>query len=148
MQQKFPAVLLIISALFVSGIISASIVLKPTKTGSSEVGLIIIQAGDFLPSQYIPLAEVLQASLPFTTWVGIPEFTLNISNPIEFSSKYQEVLRKLMSAGMKTKSIYIVAHGLGGIVSQLYIASNPAEVKGLILLGRLYFRALRKIKYI
>jgi hypothetical protein len=137
MQQNIPAMLLIISAIFFSGTLSSSIVLKPTKTGSSEICLVIIQAGDFLPSQYIPLAEVLQSSLPYTTWVGIPEFTLNISNPLEFSSKYQEVLRKLMSAGMKTKSIYIVAHGLGGIISQLYIASNPSEVKGLILLGKL-----------
>jgi len=110
----------------VTASIGDDVILKPLKQGQPQVGMVFIQGFEIKPEQYIPLATAIQNASNYSLWVGIPDFTFDIPEPIEISEEVERIIKSLQMTGMNTTSIFFAAHSLGGIILQNYIHDNPS----------------------
>lgn len=127
--------------------LSSDIILPPPKTTSQpEAAVILIQAPQVLPSQYLPLAKALQASSGYPLWVGIPEFDHDIVLDYTIGSGIDRVLGQIMSN--KTIYLFFAAHSPAPSGSSLqdYLVKNVTltqKTSGLIMLGSFLKRSYR-----
>ena len=78
-----------------SMVFSDDVILKPVKTGPQDVALVVIQGAYIKPDQYKPLAAAIQAASEFTLWIGIPEFPMDLAEPLVLSSAISRVLKSM-----------------------------------------------------
>jgi hypothetical protein len=137
--------LLLLTSAILSVAISAEVFLKPTSTSGQDICLIFIQGAQISPEQYVPVTKEIQSALSpeFNVWVGIPEFILDMSNPLQIASKIDGARSTLQSQGMKASKCYIMAHSLGGVMSQIYASSYNQDIEAVILTGSFILRKYR-----
>ena len=131
----------------VTASIGDDVILKPLKQGQPQVGMVFIQGFEIKPEQYIPLATAIQNASNYSLWVGIPDFTFDIPEPIEISEEVERIIKSLQMAGMNTTSIFFAAHSLGGIILQNYIHDNPSMGFAQVLMGSYILRKYRDDTY-
>lgn len=119
------------------------VLLKPTKQGKDEVALIFIQGAQIRPDQYVPLAKTIQAATEYTLWVGIPEFWLDMPQPLDLSGGIDRMMKNLTNAGMKATKFFFAGHSLGGAMLQDYVFANKSSASGQILTGSFLERKYR-----
>lgn len=131
------------------GAAGGDIVMKPLKSNSTaEIGVVVIQGAQITPDKYTPLIKQLQNTSKYSLWVGIPEFALDTPEPLVISGAVQRILQAMGSAGMpKDAKIFFLAHSLGGIILQDYLASNPKLATGQVLLGSFLLSKYRNVTY-
>lgn len=124
------------------------IILKPSKGGLEEIGVVVIQGAQITPESYLPLISQLQNVSKYSVWVGIPQFPLNTPEPFVFPGGVQRILASLKDRGMPaTAKIFFIAHSLGGIILQDYLVSNPSIATAQILMGSFLLSKYRNSTY-
>ena len=123
------------------------VLLKPIKKGKSDVGLIMIQGAQIKPDMYSPVMKAVQKASDYTLWVGIPEFTLDIAEPLVLKGGIERTITAMQNAGMKTDKIFYAGHSLGGATLQSFVKSNPNGVTGVILMGAFVSRGNYNTSY-
>ena len=146
MVKRFPVLCAVLCTL-ASSAIGDDIVLKPTKSGVKEVGLVFIQGAQIEPKQYLPLVQEVQKASPFAVWVGIPDFAFDVPEPIVISGGIDRVLQSMKDSGMNATDIIFAAHSLGGVILQDYLNDNKQVGIGQILLGSFLLRKYRNVTY-
>lgn len=127
---------------------SGDIIMKPSKEGIQEIGVVVIQGASITPNKYIPLIQQLQNISKYSIWVGIPEFLLDTPEPLAISRSVNNILTSMNNSGMpKTAKIFFLAHSLGGIILQDYLASNPSIAAGQVLMGSFLSSKYRNVTY-
>jgi len=126
----------------------ATIVLAPTAVSatSKDIGVVWINGAECKPAAYVKLAEAFQAEAAlagYNAWVGIPSFTLDTPNPIQFDEAAKLAKAAVVAKGFKAGDFYIAAHSLGTVMTQDWIQYNPDEFKGQILMGGGILRSFR-----
>ncbi len=128
--------LIIIAISLGGGEAGGDIVVKPTKQGAQDVGVVVVQGAQITPDKYLPLTQKLQKASNYTIWVGIPEYPLDITEPGDIAGGIQRIMAAMNASGMpKTASIFFLAHSQGGVILQDYLASNPTMATGQVLMG-------------
>jgi hypothetical protein len=134
---------IVANVLFLAGSLGDnSFFLKPNKTGT-QIALMIIQGAECPPAGYRLFAEAVQRASSFALWVGVPEYVANTPEPVQFGSKLKSVLKSMAAAGMNANRTVLVAHSLGGVMSQQYVSSGRQGLDGLILYGSTLLRTYR-----
>ena len=141
--------LVAVSIMMAIPLVSAGdIIIKPSTLGASEIGLVVIQGAEISTDKYVPLVEKLQNISKYSIWVGIPEFLVNIPDPLAISEVIERILKSMNNSGMpKTAKIFFLAHSLGGIIIQDHLASNPTIAAGQILMGSFLTSKFRSVEY-
>ena len=88
------------------------------------------------------LAVALQQASNFQMWVAVPEFIDDTPEPAQFGSKVHSVERDMQKAGMNAKHSVLVAHSLGGVMTQIY-ASGKHDHDAIVLMGATILRKYR-----
>ena len=141
------SLLFLVLSMCIACSVGDDVILKPLKQGRPQVGMVFIQGAQIKPEQYIPLATAIQNASNNSLWVGIPDFTFDIPEPIEISEKVERVIKSLQMAGMNTTSIFFAAHSLGGISLQDYLYKNPSMGFAQVLMGSFLMRKYRNQTY-
>ena len=117
--------------------------LKPNKTGV-DLALVIIQGASCPPGGYRPVAEAIQRASSFAVWVGVPEYIDDTPEPVQFGAKLEAVLKQMRDAGMHANRTVLLAHSLGGVMAQNWLAPQSApKADGLVLYGATLLRSHR-----
>ncbi len=128
--------LLVPALLGATSALAGDVILKPLTTGPAEIALVMIQGAKIPAAQYIALAQAIQAAAEFPVWVGIPDFALNVPEPLVIGSGISRVLKALHNQGMnKSAKLFFTGHSLGGIILQDYLVGNPSGALGQVLMG-------------
>lgn len=120
--------------------VSAHVILAPFKTEGPEATLLIFQ-GAFIPAEsYADLGLQIQAQFPGRLFVGIPQFSYDLSLPptlpiVSPKIKVDETMALVRSAGFSNGSIFLAGHSIGGWAVQTFAQTYPTEYKAIILLG-------------
>lgn len=139
--------LLLVTAPFANAA-GSDVIMKPSKSGAQEIGVVVIQGAQITPDKYVPLINQLQKVSKYSVWVGIPEFPMDIPEPLVMSGGVERILESMKDKGMpKTAKIFFVAHSLGGIILQDYLASNPTIAAGQVLMGSFLLSKYRNMTY-
>ena len=124
------------------------VIWKPKKTVQQSVALIVIQGAQINPRLYAPLVDALQNIAQFSLWVGIPEYQLDIPEPLEIGSGIDRILKSMQSNGMNVSvPVFFAGHSLGGVILQDYLQNNPALANGQILFGSFLLEKYRNTTY-
>jgi hypothetical protein len=113
----------------------ADVILAPVKRTETEAALVLIQGAEISAEQYKPLASSVQSASSLTLWIGIPDFTLDVPNPLEIGKEIQRILTDMKNMGMNTTTVFFAGHSLGGIVLEDWVNTSSSAVSGLILMG-------------
>ncbi len=111
------------------------VLLKPIKQGKQDVGIMMIQGALITPTQYVPLMKALQQASEYTLWIGIPEFSIDVAEPLVLKKGIDQMMSAMEKAGMKNKTFFIAGHSQGGATLQAFVKSNSQGVTGMILMG-------------
>lgn len=115
-------------------------ILKPVKTGPSAVGVVWIQGAQIPAAAYVPVAQVLQQTSPYSMFVGIPAFTGDVAEPLELAKGIKRVIAALQTAGLGADApIVIFGHSLGGAMAQDY-TSTCTTCAAQVLMGATLLR--------
>ena len=140
-----PLLLLLAAA---SSASAGDIVLKPSNLTETQIGVVVIQGAQITPDKYVPLINVLQNVSNYAIWVGIPEFPLDMPEPLAISGSVDRILQSMLQSGMpKTAKLFFIAHSLGGIILQDYLAANPSLAAGQVLMGSFLLSKYRDTPY-
>lgn len=125
------------------------LVLKPIKTGKEDIGVVLIQGAEITTDKYAPLMQQVQkVSRNFSVWVGVPEFPLNVAQPLSISGCVNRILHSMNNIGMpKTVKIFFIGHSQGGAMLQDYVAANPDLATGQVLMGSFLLAKYRNVPY-
>ena len=129
---------------------AGDVVLSPVKAGRQEVALIIVQAPQVKPSQYTPLAQSLQQhAFNYSLWIGIPEYTFDITFSFDIDKGVDRILTSMKSQGMNSSTIFFAAHSSlsSGPTLQDYLIKNKEMAAGQILMGGFLQRKNREVAY-
>lgn len=127
---------------------SGDVIVKPTKQGTEQIGVVIIQGAQITPDKYLPLINHLQNSSRYSIWAGVPEFPLDVPEPPAMASAVERILNSMADNGMpKNCKLFFVAHSLGGVMLQEYLNQNPSIATGQILLGSFLLSKYRNTTY-
>jgi pimeloyl-ACP methyl ester carboxylesterase len=130
-----------VSVLSLLGACAAHLTFAPTKTEGPDAAVLLFQ-GAFIPAAtYSDLALQIQAQFPGRLFVGIPEFTFDLSLPPQLpivspKVKVDETLALLRGLGLKNgSSVFLAGHSIGGWAVQTFAREYPAEYKAIVLMG-------------
>lgn len=128
---------------------TGDVILSPVKHGRKEAALILVQAPEVKPTQYIPLAQSLQNSSNYSLWIGIPEYTFDVALSFEIEKGLDRILSSMKSKGMNSSTVFFAAHSSisSGPVLQDYLMKNQELASGLILMGGFLQRNKRDAPY-
>ena len=130
---------------------TGDVILPPVKhgAGGKEVALILVQAPEVKPTQYIPLAQSLQYASNYSLWVGIPEYAFDVALSFEIEKGIDRILSSMKSLGMNSSTVFFAAHSSisSGPVLQDYLMKNQELASGLILMGGFLQRNKRDALY-
>ena len=76
--------------------------------------------------------------------MGAPQFIFDTPEPVLIDMYVQQTLDELRKQGFQGDNVLIMAHSLGGVMSQIYLKKNSA-FKALVLLGSGILRSSRSI---
>ena len=140
---------LVAALYFLASASAEDLVLKPTKTGKEDIGVVLIQGAEITTGKYAPLMKQVQmASKNFSVWVGVPEFPLNAPQPFSISGCVDRILQSMNKSGMpKTAKILFIGHSQGGVMLQDYLAANPKIAAGQVLMGSFLLAKYRNVSY-
>lgn len=114
----------------------SDVVVKPTKQGTDQIGVVLIQGAQIGADKYLPLIKQIQNVSKYAVWAGAPAFLGNIPEPLEIDSAVSRTIAAMVSMGMpKTCKVFFVAHSEGGVILQYYLYKNTSLATGQILLG-------------
>jgi len=136
MASVLPLCLLVLTACALALVDGSTILLKPTKEGSTEKLLTIIIGARVPAKEYVSLAAEIQKQSPFKLWVAIPEWLFDVPEPIDIKSRITETISAARKAGFTSiglQDVFLAGHSLGGIFGR-QVASSMG-LAGLILLG-------------
>ena len=115
------------------------VIIKPLRTGSEAVGVVLIPAPHIPPERYAPLMRQLQnvtTTHTYTMWIGIPRFPLDVPERLAMPAAIERVLKSMNETGMpKSAKLFFVGHSSGGFVLQDYLAARPTLASGQVLMG-------------
>uniref|UniRef100_A0A7M5V257 Alpha/beta hydrolase n=1 Tax=Clytia hemisphaerica TaxID=252671 RepID=A0A7M5V257_9CNID len=121
----------------------------PTAAGGKPIAVIWIHGMRCSPEAYRTIAQEFQkaaATQGFKAWVGLPEFFLDVPEPILMTRYVQYTLKMLKTKhNFPGDQIYLAAHSLGGVMTQIYAKGKSNFVKGQILMGAVLLRNTRRI---
>ena len=128
---------------------AGDIILAPVKSNEKQVVLIVVQAPEVSPSQYLPLAQSLQYASNYSLWIGIPEYIFDIALSFDIDKGIDRVLASMKSRGMNSSSIFFAAHSsiASGPTLQTYLMKNKGLATGQILMGGFLQRKNRNASY-
>jgi predicted esterase len=128
---------------------SGDIIFTPVKHGGQEIALLLVQAPEVKPTQYIPLAQSLQNTSNYSLWIGIPENTFDVVLSFEIDKGIDRILSSMKAKGMNSSTIFFAAHSSlsSGAVLQDYLIKNQELASGLILMGGFLQRNKRDVPY-
>jgi hypothetical protein len=131
----------------------SSYVLTPSGRDGEQVGVVIIQGAQCPPSGYEHLAREIQSSLndnSMNAWIGVPEYIADVPEPLQFGSKFEEIVSKMKDKGMnETTKIVVAAHSLGAVMSQSWVHDHASDhnVVAQVLFGATVLRKYRDKSY-
>ena len=96
------------------------LVLPPpaNKTGKA-LALVIIQGAECPAAGYKAVAAAIQSASSFAVWVAIPQFALDTPEPAAYGAQFGGALKALAKAGMVANRTAVLAHSLGGVMTQV-----------------------------
>lgn len=143
--------LLILLSLAAAALGDKSYVLKPVKDGDGdEIALVLIQGAQCDPNAYRPLAEKIQETATQKLWIGVPEYVADVPEPLQFGSKFEEIVSDLKKQGMSDNTpIVLAAHSLGAVMAQSWTKDHGKDhgVEAQILFGATMLRKYRNVSY-
>ena len=149
--QAILCVIFVLGVLFAPFIEADPVYLAPPKSAShlKPIAVIWIHGMKCQPQAYKTIAQEFQqvaAEKGFKVWVGIPQFFLNIPQPLMMDHYVKSTFRVLKSKySFPGNQIYLAAHSLGGVMTQLYAKGKSDFIKGQILMGAVLLRNTRHI---
>ena len=150
-ERKMRLPVLLLMALASVRCINAAgdVILTPVKPGRQQDALLLVQAPEVKPTQYIPLAQSLQYASNYSLWIGIPEYTFDVVLSFEIDKGIDRVLSAMKSKGMNSSTIFFAAHSSisSGPILQDYLIKNQELASGLILMGGFLQRNKRDVPY-
>lgn len=134
-------------------IIEGNIVIPPSKTSGTEIGLIFVQGAEIPAQNYQKFAIQLQSKFNGKLWIVLTEFPFNTPEPLLVNSVMSSAYDALRKSGFQFDQktpFFFGAHSLGGIIIQDYLLNNlaqlPFQFSGLVLEGSFITRSnLNKI---
>eukprot|EP00939_MAST-03C_sp_MAST-3C-sp1_P000305 g305.t1 len=146
------ALLLLSSPLFVEA--DDSFVLTPDHPSETQsiVGLVIVQGAQCKPDAYRPLAMEIQqraeSERNVSAFVGVPEYIADVPEPLQFGSKFDEIVTNMRKAGLPADApVFLLAHSLGAVMAQSFTQNNANKVERQILYGATMLRKFRNASY-
>ena len=135
------------SAKHVSG--TGDVILSPIKHGRQEIALIVVQAPEVKPDQYISLAQSLQYASNYSLWIGIPENTFDVVLSFDIDKGVDRILTSMKSKGMNSSTVFFAAHSSlsSSPILQDYLIKNKELASGLVLMGGFLQRNKRNVSY-
>ena len=122
---------------------------SPATFPLKPIAIIWIPGMECKPEAYKTIAEEFQrvaAEKGYKAWIGIPEFTLDIPEPLEMAHCVESTFDVLKSEySFPGEQIYLAAHSLGGVMAQKYANGKSNFIKGQILMGAVLLRDTRHI---
>lgn len=113
------------------------------KTGTVSV-LLFAQGAQIKTSQYSEILSLLQESVSFPLWIGIPQcLSDTCSIPTTLSSGMDRITKLMKLQGMKAEYTFYGGHSLGGAMLPDYVNSVKDTAKGMVLLGAFMTRKFK-----
>jgi hypothetical protein len=137
-------------------VLAGPIVLEPPSgTEGPPVAIIWIHGMQCKPEAYRKIAAEVQkaaADNHLKLWVGLPEFVFDAPEPILIGHYVSETFDELKKHGFTGDNVFMAAHSLGGVMTQLYVGghdgnktSEAVPIKGMMLMGSVLLRNKRQI---
>ena len=127
------------TVLFLSLIASSlagDVLIKPSKTGPIDIGVVMIQGAQIPAERYTPLANAIQSASKYSIWVGIPDFSLSTPEPLVIGSGISRTVKAMHDSGMDSNAkLFFTGHSLGGVILQDYLNNTPSGAIGQVLMG-------------
>lgn len=126
------------------GTSETTVILKPTKKSSPQVGLVFVQGAEIPARNYLNFSAQLQERFNGSLWIALLEFPLDLPDPIQIQSTVKNSLTDLRLNGFNYSGatpFFFAGHSLGGVVLMGYLAENymslssQIDFKGVILEG-------------
>ena len=140
---------LIASAMAAGGALAKSVILDPENTASGKpVAIVWIHGMKCEPEAYQkPAVEFQKAAEAqgYKAWVGIPEFAFDVPEPILIDHYVESTIADLRKQGFTGDNVFLAAHSLGGVMTQIYTKLKPHAAKGQILMGSVLNQDKRSI---
>lgn len=137
---------------FLGTVMADHVILEPPAGASgTSVAIIWIHGMECKPDAYRTIATEVQtvgATQGQKVWVGIPEFAFDVPEPILIGHYVTETLKELKEHGFAGENVFMAAHSLGGVMTQLYVGNSTfaaIPVKGVMLMGSVLLRNTRYI---
>ena len=149
--QDIFCVIYALGALVTSFVEADPVYLAPPTYAShlKPIAVIWIHGMECKPEAYKTISQEFQqvaAEKGFKVWVGIPEFILNIPQPLMMDHYVKSTFNVLKSKySFPGNQIYLAAHSLGGVMTQLYAKGKSDFIKGQILMAAVLLRNTRHI---
>jgi len=99
------------------------------------------------PEAYETIAAEVQNAAKdegYKAWVGVPEFLFDVPEPVLIDHYVQSTLKELKKKGFTGENVFLAAHSLGGVMTQIYSKSRT-DIKGQILMGSVLLRNTRSL---
>ena len=127
-----------------------SVILPPSDTNAgTPIALVMVHGMQCKPEAYKKMLQEFQdvaSKEGLKAWVGAPEFAFDVPEPVLIGSYVKDILKEMKEKhGYPGDQIYIAAHSLGGVMSQIYTKGKNDWIKGQILMGSVLLRDKRKI---
>lgn len=82
------------------------------------------------PEAYKTIATEVQnvgATQGQKVWVGLPEFVFDAPEPVLIGHYVSETLEELKKHGFEGDNVFMAAHSLGGVMTQLYVGGHDGN---------------------
>ena len=141
---------LIIGALSAGNALAKALILDPPKGATGKpIAIVWIHGMQCKPEAYQKPAlefQKLAASKGYKAWIGLPEFLFDVPEPVLIDHYVTDMVSDLKkSHGFSGENIFMAAHSLGGVMTQIYTKDHSDLIKGQILMGSVLLRDKRSI---
>jgi len=139
---------LVLSLLFAQSSLAKEVILEPpTGAEGTPVAVIWIHGMECQPEAYQTIATEVQNVAKdggYKAWVGVPEFLFDVPEPVLIDHYVQSTLAELKKKGFTGDNVFLAAHSLGGVMTQIY-SKGRTDIKGQILMGSVLLRDTRSL---
>eukprot|EP00759_Apiculatamorpha_spiralis_P040858 PhF_6_TR39656/c1_g1_i1/m.58842 len=117
------------------------LILPPPKGQGVDIAVVMIQGAELPAVQYNDTLLAIQAvgaasNPPLRVWAGCPDFFLHTPEPLVIQGGFNRIYQALEQQGMPKNVFRVgIAHSLGGIMLQGFLASNTSAANVQVLLG-------------
>ncbi|KAI6653218.1 hypothetical protein LOD99_3743 [Oopsacas minuta] len=121
------------------------IILPPKHTGTNQA-LIFIQGANLPADKYTDLLKEVQSRATSALWIAIPEFTLNMPNPLEIQEKIEN-MKEEIAKHVKVEKYFYAGHSLGGYMLSEFVRKNSKDLSAIILMGSFLTRDVTRLSW-